>query len=198
MSVFDLNIPNLNVNVDSDINKTLVVLRQPAVSLNRSAIPIQNVAESAITASYAVSASNALVAVTALNATIAPGTVSSSQQIINYNKFATTGSNTFKGTQIISASVSWSNGLTIGQNGDNIEITAPPSGTLTILSNDGNRELFVDNSSITVTDMTGSFSANELVLPAFEPVAPVLGSMYFNSQYIYVYDGTQYRSASLN
>lgn len=60
MSNFELDIPNLNVNVDSDINKTFVVLRQPSVQLNRSAIPIQNVAESAITASYAVTSSIAM------------------------------------------------------------------------------------------------------------------------------------------
>jgi hypothetical protein len=95
MSVFDLNIPNLNVDVSDSINKTLVVLRQPAVTLNRSSIPIQNVAESAITASYAVTSS-----------------------------------------------------------------------TVMTISNT-------------------------------EPASPQTGSIYFNGSFIYVYDGTQYRSASL-
>ena len=91
MPNFELDIPNLSVNVDSDINKTLVVLRQSPVALNRSSIPIQNIAESAITASH----------------------------LVNY------------------------------------------------------------------------------VLPTVQPSTLSTGSMYFSGSYIYVYDGTQYRSASL-
>lgn len=98
MSTFQLDIPNLNVNVDSDINKTLIVLRQSPVSINRSSIPIQNIAESAITASYAV---------------------------------------------------------------------------------------------------TASHIAN-VVLATTQPATPVTGSIYFSGSYLYVYDGAQYRSASLN
>jgi hypothetical protein len=39
---------------------------------------------------------------------------------------------------------------------------------------------------------------NEIVLSANIPLIPKTGSVYFSSSFIYVYDGTQYRSASLN
>lgn len=107
--------------VDVEVPNTRVVLRQPDVIVNRSLIPIQPVAEFALSASYAQSASflfgsieSASYATFALTASYVSGTVSdwdtlankpqglvsSSTQIINYNLLATTGSNIFTGTQI--------------------------------------------------------------------------------------------------
>lgn len=39
---------------------------------------------------------------------------------------------------------------------------------------------------------------NEIVLNTIAPIIPKTGSVYFSNSFIYVYDGTQYRSASLN
>lgn len=99
MSNFDIELPNLNVDVSDSINKTLVVLRQSTTTLNRNSIPIQSVAEMAITASYAVTASHVLNAVVPV--TLPPGLVTSSQQVINYGVFATTASNMLYGDQDI-------------------------------------------------------------------------------------------------
>lgn len=96
MSNFELTLPSLSVDVEV-ASGSFVVIRQPTTTLNRSAIPIQNVAEMAITSSYAVTASHALNATTVLP----NGVVSSSQQIISYNRFATTASNMFYGNQDI-------------------------------------------------------------------------------------------------
>ena len=47
-------------------------------------------------------------------------------------------------------------------------------------------------------EVTGSFNiTGSFVLPTEESVSPQIGSMYFSGSFIYVYDGTQYRSASL-
>lgn len=106
--------------VDTEVPNTRVILRQPDVIVNRSLIPIQPVAEFALSASYAQSASyvfgsieSASYATYALTASYVSGAVSdwdtlankpqgivsSSTQIINYNLFATTGSNIFTGNQ---------------------------------------------------------------------------------------------------
>ena len=71
--------------------------------------------------SYITSASYALTASYALNGggSSTNGTVSSSQQILNYNIFATTGSNTFVGNQIVNGFIeSQYNGVTQGSLGN--------------------------------------------------------------------------------
>lgn len=47
-------------------------------------------------------------------------------------------------------------------------------------------------------EVTGSLTVSgSFVLPTTTPTSPQVGSMYFSGSFIYVYDGTQYRSASL-
>jgi hypothetical protein len=47
-------------------------------------------------------------------------------------------------------------------------------------------------------EVTGSLTiSGSFVLPTTAPTLPQVGSMYFSGSFIYVYDGTQYRSASL-
>lgn len=321
MSNFEIELPNLNVDVSDSINKTLVVLRQSTVSLNRSAIPIQNVAESAITSSYALTASVALNATATLPAgtisssaqittlgfvststvpagtisssaqlpasivsssnqiitlgfitasTISAGTISSSAQLppslvsssnqitalgfistsINTGSFATTGSNIFVGGQTISSSIQPADiNLNVDEADVHIEIytnegneTAEyhtyqsyfyntSSGFFGLAIEDGRAGYsgwtgpliggddgaggfpayigFQDGTNYTdgrVTiltplsasaGVTASVYATEFVLPTIAPLSPVVGSMYFSGSLIYVYDGLQYRSASL-
>jgi len=288
MSNFEIELPNLNVDVSDSINKTLVVLRQSTVSLNRSAIPIQNVAESAITASYALTASVALNAtatvpsgtvsssaqITTLGfistSTVPTGTISSSAQLpanivsssnqitalgfistsINTGSFATTGSNIFVGGQTISSSIQPADiNLNVDETDVHIEIytnegneTAEyhtyqsyfyntSSGFFGLAIEDGRAGYsgwtgpliggddgaggfpayigFQDGTNYTdgrVTiltplsasaGVTASVHATEFVLPTIAPLSPVVGSMYFSGSLIYVYDGLQYRSASL-
>ena len=45
--------------------------------------------------------------------------------------------------------------------------------------------------------VTGSLQATHFILPTVAPTTPQTGSMYFSDSFIYVYTGTQYRSASL-
>lgn len=65
MSNFDIELPNLNVDVSDSVNKTLVVLRQPSGVVVRSSTPMVSVAESAVTASYALTSSVTLSTVSA-------------------------------------------------------------------------------------------------------------------------------------
>jgi hypothetical protein len=126
------------------------------------------------TASYAVTASYALNA----SATLPVGTVSSSTQISTLGfvtssgtaSFATTASNTFSGNQTITGSL-----LT---NADTLIF----SGSM------------YTSGSVSVT---GSLQATHFILPTVAPTTPQTGSMYFSGSFIYVYTGTQYRSASL-
>ena len=46
-------------------------------------------------------------------------------------------------------------------------------------------------------EVTGSLQATHFILPTVAPTTPQTGSMYFSGSFIYVYTGTQYRSASL-
>ena len=46
-------------------------------------------------------------------------------------------------------------------------------------------------------EVTGSLQATHFILPTVAPITPQTGSMYFSGSFIYVYTGTQYRSASL-
>lgn len=71
MPNFELTLPNINVDVEV-ASGSFVVIRQPTQTLNRSSIPIQNVAESAITASYAVTASRALSSAQTILSNVAP------------------------------------------------------------------------------------------------------------------------------
>jgi hypothetical protein len=45
--------------------------------------------------------------------------------------------------------------------------------------------------------VTGSFIATNMILPSTASILPQTGSMFYSSSFIYVYDGTRYRSASL-
>lgn len=57
MSHIEIDIPDLDVNVTNDLQTKRVILRQPALILNQSSIPIVDVAVGAISASYAHTAS---------------------------------------------------------------------------------------------------------------------------------------------
>jgi hypothetical protein len=288
MSVFDLNIPNLNVDVSDSINKTLVVLRQPGTTVNRSGVPFQSVTESAITSSYALTASVALNATaivpsgtvsssaqittfgfistsvipagTISSSTQLPsGTISSSNQIttlgfistsIDTGSFAITGSNIFVGGQIISSSIQPANiNINVDETDVHIEIytnegneTAEyhtyqlyfyntSSGFFGLAIEDGRSGYsgwtgpliggddgaggfpayigFQDGTNYTdgrvtfltplsaSSGVTASVQATEFILPTSAPTSPAMGSMYFSGSFIYVYDGLQYRSASL-
>ena len=134
-------------------------------------------------ASYALTASYAQNA----TATLPAGTVSSSTQVSNYNIFATTGSNQFNGNQAITGSLTITTGSVVAT-----LMTANSSSLyLTIGSN-----LYVQNNGI--VEVTGSLTVTgSFVLPTSAPASPRTGSMYFSGSFIYVYTGTQYRSASL-
>ena len=70
--------------------------------------------------------------------------------------------------------------------------------------------IFVKGFVNVTNNVTGSFSGSfigiattasyvsDIVLRSTAPVTPKTGSVYFNESYLYIYDGTQYRSASLN
>jgi hypothetical protein len=45
---------------------------------------------------------------------------------------------------------------------------------------------------------TGSVLSDHLVIPTSAPITPRTGSLYFDNNFIYVYTGTQYKSASLS
>ena len=76
MSNFEIELPNLNVDVSDSINKTMVVLRQPSGVVVRSSTPIVDIAQSASFATYALTASIAI-----NTAPVPAGTISSSAQI---------------------------------------------------------------------------------------------------------------------
>ena len=128
MAHIELDVPSLSVNVEDEINQTRVILRQPALIINQSQIPIYEFAENAL---FAISASFSQTASYALNAggdtpeeiaslisgtIIIPLQVTSSfagdaSNLYNVNattiggvfpsSFATTGSNVFDGDQTI-------------------------------------------------------------------------------------------------
>lgn len=65
-----------------------------------------------------------------------------------------------------------------------------------VMGSFGRNTLVVSGSAVTVS---GSLRAvNQFILPLTGSIAPQTGSMFFSGSFIYVYDGTQYRSASLN
>lgn len=65
-----------------------------------------------------------------------------------------------------------------------------------VMGSFGRNTLVVSGSSVTVS---GSMvMANQFVLPLTSSSSPQTGSMFFSGSFIYVYDGTKYRSASLN
>jgi hypothetical protein len=125
--------------VDVEVSDLRVIIRKPDVIVNTSLIPIQPVAEFAylaatasyldgfiVSASFATNAATASIALTALTASYVSGAistwdditgkpfgiVSSSIQIVNYNLFATTGSNTFVGYQLFQNNIEVLNGIT--------------------------------------------------------------------------------------
>ena len=56
--------------------------------------------------------------------------------------------------------------------------------------------LYVQNNA--AVEVTGSLTVTgSFVLPLTAPPSPQTGSMFFSGSFIYVYTGTQYRSASL-
>ena len=115
------------------------------------------------------------------------GTVSSSTQVSNYNIFATTGSNQFNGNQVITGSLTVSTAAVVSSslttNSSSLYLT---SGSNLYVQNNGSAEV------------TGSLIVSgNFVLPTGAPAVPQTGSMYFSGSFIYVYTGTQYRSASL-
>lgn len=59
MAHIELDIPDLNVNVESEINNTRVILRQPTTLVSQTT-PYLTVADSALTASFAVVAQSLL------------------------------------------------------------------------------------------------------------------------------------------
>lgn len=75
-------------------------------------------------------------------------------------------------------------------------------GKITITANDNNtapRWEFQENGSLLFPDETVQTTAYAgMVLPTTLPATLQTGSMYFSGSFIYVYDGLQYRSASLN
>lgn len=136
------------------------------------------------TASFAITSSVSTTASYAANADLLDG--------LNSTTFATTGSNTFSGNQIITGSFS-------------VSSTASFNGPTTItdsvmgLTNSSSLVL-TSGSSINVVSpgsITGSITANALIIPTSAPASPQTGSIYFSGSFIYVYTGTQYRSASL-
>lgn len=159
--------------VETEVPNTRVIIRQPDVIVNRSLIPIQPVAEFALSASYAQSASylfgsieSASYATFALTASYVSGAtsdwstlankpsgiVSSSTQILNYNLFAITGSNTFSGSQIISGTLDVLNGITGSFKGDGSQLT----GLATDLQISGSTGNDVINLSTDVLTFSGS------------------------------------------
>ena len=134
-------------------------------------------------ASYALTASYAQNA----TATLPAGTVSSSTQVSNYNIFATTGSNQFNGNQAITGSLTITTGSVVAT------LMTANSSSLYLTSGSN---LYVQNNGI--VEVTGSLTVTgSFVLPTSAPASPRTGSMYFSGSFIYVYTGTQYRSASL-
>lgn len=72
-----------------------------------------------------------------------------------------------------------------------------------VMGSFGKNTLVVAGTSVAVsgslTITSGSLTVtNQLVLPRTGSITPQTGSMFFSGSFIYVYDGTQYRSASLN
>lgn len=59
MAHIELDIPDLNVNVESEINNTRVILRQPTTLVSQTS-PYLTVADSALTASFAIVAQSLL------------------------------------------------------------------------------------------------------------------------------------------
>jgi hypothetical protein len=138
----------------------------------------------ATTSSFAITSSFTTTASYAANADLFDG--------LNSTVFATTGSNTFSGNQIVTGSFS-------------VSSTASFNGPTTItdsvmgLTNSSSLVL-TSGSSINVVSpgsITGSVIANALIIPTTAPASPQTGSIYFSGSFIYVYTGTQYRSASL-
>ena len=159
----------------------------------------------AVTASYAQNATATVPAGTVSSsaqviAALPTGTVSGSTQITNLGfvanagtaSFAITGSNIFSGNQTITGSLAVSS--TASFNGP---VSANDA---TLLLSNSSSLILTSGSSIYVApsgSITGSVVATEMILPLAAPVTPQTGSMYFSGSFIFVYTGTQYRSASL-
>ena len=146
----------------------------------------------ATTASYALSATATPVSGTVSSSTqiinaLPVGTVSSSTQVNGYSIFATTGSNTFTAGQTISGSLTVTTGTVVA--------SAITANTSSLYLTSGSNLYVQNNAAVEITGslvVTGSF-----VLPMSASPSPQTGSMFFSGSFIYVYTGTQYRSASL-
>ena len=106
--------------------------------------------------------------------------------------FATTGSNTFVGNQIISGALTVTSTASFNGNATANDVSLLLTNSSSLILTSGSSVNVVSPGSI-----TGSVLANEFILPIVAPATPQTGSMYFSGSFIYVYTGTQYRSASL-
>jgi hypothetical protein len=130
-------------------------------------------ASTSITSSYAFTSSYALDSVTATSSSYSSTASYALTTDIDVTTFATTGSNSFTGDQSITGSLTIT-GIT--------DATGSFSGSFAGIS----------NYAVTASYIT------DLILANTEPLVPQLGSVYFSGSFLYIYDGTQYKSASLN
>ena len=109
----------------------------------------------------------------------------------------TTGSNLVVGTGTPNSTLSLFAG---GENYNDgkLRLKANNQHQLTGSLNISGSQNILGNTTITGSvTVSGSLQANIFTLPTSEPLSPQTGSVYFSGSFIYVYTGTQYRSASL-
>lgn len=109
----------------------------------------------------------------------------------------TTGSNLVVGTATPNSTLSLFAG---GENYSDgkLRLKANNQHQLTGSLNISGSQNILGNTTITGSvTVSGSLQANIFTLPTSEPLSPQTGSVYFSGSFIYVYTGTQYRSASL-
>lgn len=109
----------------------------------------------------------------------------------------TTGSNLVVGTGTPNSTLSLFAG---GENYSDgkLRLKANNQHQLTGSLNISGSQNILGNTTITGSvTVSGSLRANIFTLPTSEPLSPQTGSVYFSGSFIYVYTGTQYRSASL-
>lgn len=160
-----LDVPNISVTVERAPDYKVSVQPSSLVVQRTGSLP--SIAVSAITSSYALSASY-----------VAGGTISSA----SYAVYAITAGTTETASYALTASVA--------EGFDIIFAGEYQTGSTTPLVNGW--------SSLSASYASTASYINEIILAKTAPPTPKTGSVYFSNSFIYVYDGTQYRSASLN
>jgi hypothetical protein len=153
MAHIELDVPDLNVNIESEINNTRVILRQPTTLVSQTS-PYLNVAQSAITASYAVTSSYAIYALS----------LSGSIESASYSAFAASSSYALTASYVSGAASTWDT------------ISNKPIGLVSSSTQ-------ISNYNIFVTTGSNQFNGNQYITGSLNVTQGITSSLFGTSSW---------------